>query len=63
LTTTLHTISEVAEAAGLTYRHVRRLIDSGKLAAIQLPPKHPGAASWHVTDEVLSGFLAHRRKP
>jgi hypothetical protein len=62
VTQTVHSLSDVAAAAGRSYRHVRRLVAEGKLAAVELPVTK---ANQHqprivVTDAELRRFLVER---
>jgi hypothetical protein len=62
VSTQVHSLSEVAAAAGLSYRHVRRLVATKRLAAVELPV---AKANQHeprivVTDAELRRFLAER---
>jgi hypothetical protein len=57
----LHSLPEVAREAGITYRHVRRLVDHGRLPAIHVATKRVGTPQWHVLDEDLQAWLAGRK--
>jgi len=61
---TVHSLSEVAAAAGLSYRHVRRLVADGTLEAVELPTVKANQHSPRivVTDVELRRFLAARGK-
>jgi hypothetical protein len=64
LSHTVHSLSEVAAAAELSYRHVRRLVAEGKLAAVELPVSKANQHSPRivVTDAELRRLLAERGK-
>ena len=60
---TVHSLADVAAAAGVSYRWVRKLIADGRLAAVALPVANANQHSPRivVTDAELRRFLAERR--
>jgi excisionase family DNA binding protein len=54
-------ITEVAELLGVSGEHVRCLIDSGRLEAVDVS-LHPGRkrATWRVSAEAIEKFVAQR---
>jgi excisionase family DNA binding protein len=60
--TSLHRLGDAAERLGFTYRHVRRLIASGQLAAVNIGNTKRGP-SWRVSEEALRAFQTRRARP